>query len=181
MHGLSYPLLYATGFTLVGVIGGACDLRTRRVPNWLTFPSIVLGIALHGTLDGWQGAANALIACGLILLIMFPVALRRGMGMGDIKLLLATSAFAGTQKFLMVLAASILIAGILAIAVSIRKHYLKTAIRNAFVLLRHAAEQPLTPHPELNIDNPTAHHLPFGVAVALGCILTVVLTIGGQA
>ncbi len=73
-----------------------CDARkTHNIPNWLTFPAILIGIITHGVLDGERGLVSACIALGLMFLIMLPIILRRGMGMGDLKLLLATSTFAG--------------------------------------------------------------------------------------
>lgn len=175
MHSLHHEFIYGVGFTIVGLIGGILDARKcHRIPNWLTFPAILAGFIAHGILDGWPGLDSAGIAVGLLFLIMLPVILRRGMGMGDYKLLLATSAFAGMDRFLWVLFFSVVIAGGMALAISLYTGYLKTAIRNTFAIIGHMAVQPLTPHPELNIDNAEIPKFPFGVAVALGCLTTVI-------
>ncbi len=104
---------------------------------------------------------------------MLPVILRRGMGMGDLKLLLATSAFAGTERFLWVLCFSALIALVLGSAIAVYSGSFRISLRNVFVLFAHMRHKPLVPHPELNIDNPDVPKFPFGIAVALGCLVTV--------
>jgi len=174
MHGLNHDLIYGTSFTIVGFIGGICDARKlHTIPNWLTFPAMLAGIITHGVLDGEKGLVSAGIALGLMFLIMLPIILRRGMGMGDLKLLLATSAFAGTQRFLWVLCFSALVALVLGSAVAIYLGSFKRSLRNVFVLFGHMSHNPLSPHPELNIDNPDVPKFPFGIAVALGCLVTV--------
>jgi prepilin peptidase CpaA len=174
MHDLNHDLIYGTAFTIVGFIGGICDARKlHNIPNWLTFPAMLAGVITHGVLDGEKGLVSAGIALGLMFLIMLPIILRRGMGMGDLKLLLATSAFAGTERFLWVLSFSALVALVLGSAVAVYSGYFRASLRNVFALFRHMRYKPLSPHPELNIDNPDVPKFPFGIAVALGCLITV--------
>ena len=45
------------------VIGAATDLKTRKIYNWLTFPSAFIGIGLNAYLSGLQGID---IACVLM-------------------------------------------------------------------------------------------------------------------
>jgi leader peptidase (prepilin peptidase) / N-methyltransferase len=56
------------------------DLRTRRIPNWYTFPLIAAGLIVHfpGDLDLWLGS-----------LILISAWVSHGMGAGDVKLWLA--------------------------------------------------------------------------------------------
>jgi prepilin peptidase CpaA len=35
------------------------DWRSRRIPNWLTVPGLVSGVAVHAILNGWHGALFA--------------------------------------------------------------------------------------------------------------------------
>ena len=65
-------LVYPVVASLCAVIGAACDVRTRRIPNVLTGPALLLGLVLHGVLDGWHGLWTALAAgliCGVIFLL----------------------------------------------------------------------------------------------------------------
>ncbi len=174
MQSVNHDLIYGAAYTIVGFTGGICDARkTHNIPNWLTFPAIPIGIIAHGVLDGDRGLVSACIALGLMFLIMLPIILRRGMGMGDLKLLLATSTFAGTQRFLWVLCFSALIALIFGTAIAVYSGYFKKSLRNLVALFTHIKHEPLSPHPELNIDNPDVPKFPFGIAVALGCLVSV--------
>lgn len=166
-------LVYSAGFTATGIVAGFTDWRTRRIPNALTFPAILLGFLAHGALGGWHGLVSSLIATGVIFAILLPLVAARGMGMGDYKLLLATSAFAGLDRFLWVLVFSALAGTILGFAMALRRHYLKRMFQNLPVVFGHMLRSPFTPHVELNIDNPKMLTFPFGVAVAAGCVATV--------
>lgn len=71
------------------------DLRTRRIPNWMTFPAALLGLALNLALDGSFGLRQSALGTltGLALLVV-PFAMG-GMGAGDVKMLAALGAFGG--------------------------------------------------------------------------------------
>ena len=86
---------------LVGVLivivaaAAVIDFRTRRIPNWLTFPSLALALALQFALHGGaglvQGLLGVLVGAGLFLLPF----LLGGMGAGDVKLMGVAGAFLG--------------------------------------------------------------------------------------
>ena len=44
----------------VTIYAGWIDWRGRRIPNWLTVPSLFLGIALHASIAGWRGALTSI-------------------------------------------------------------------------------------------------------------------------
>lgn len=114
MSGLTSNLMDVSGgkaalFVLLPVLVAATitDLRSRRIPNLLTFPAAALGVALHLALDGPGGAFSALVAYfvwfGGGLLFYRHVG---GLGAGDIKLLMACAAFLGLWPTLYVAFAS---------------------------------------------------------------------------
>src|ERR1700719_3526491 len=87
--------MYATAAVLCALIGAAYDVKDRRVPNFLTGPAIVFGLALHASFGGFRElamAAAAAVASGLIFLIFY---LAGGMGAGDVKLIAAVASVAG--------------------------------------------------------------------------------------
>ncbi len=45
--------------TVVGLIACATDLRTRRIPNVLTFTAAAAGLLFHTAVAGWGGLATA--------------------------------------------------------------------------------------------------------------------------
>ncbi|MGX8703339.1 MAG: A24 family peptidase [Lachnospiraceae bacterium] len=74
------------------------DLRTEKIPNWLTFSGFLAGIGLSCLLfpDGFiQGFLGSLLGAGLPFLLLFLPFCLRMIGAGDVKLLMALGAFAG--------------------------------------------------------------------------------------
>jgi prepilin peptidase CpaA len=167
-----HQLVYCGGFTTVGLIGGCLDLRkSHTIPNWLTYSGIICGLTAHLMLDGWLGLASSFLGCLLGFLCVLPFYLKRGMAGGDLKLVLATSSFAALPYFYPVLVWSALSAATIAFLIALATGYLKTAILNTFSILAHSAKSPLSPHPELNVDNPSVLKVPFGAGVAIGCAI----------
>src|SRR5246500_4557164 len=87
------------------------DWRTRRIPNWLTVPGLMLGIVAHTLISRWPGARLSIEGAGLALGLLLPFVLLRALGAGDWKLMGAVGAFLGWQMMLVVLLFSIFIAG----------------------------------------------------------------------
>ena len=63
-------------------IAGWIDIRSRRIPNWLTVAGVLAGLSLNGFLYGWPGAWFALKGLGLAFLVYLPFFALRGMGAG---------------------------------------------------------------------------------------------------
>jgi prepilin peptidase CpaA len=78
---------------------GWMDLRTRRIPNWLTVPGLCIGIAANAAFGGWHGVLLALEGAGLALGLLLPLVQMRALGAGDWKLMGAVGAFWGRGRF----------------------------------------------------------------------------------
>jgi len=91
-------------FTLALTLSAALlDWRSRLIPNWLTVPGLLSGIALHAVLEGWHGVRFSLVGTVVALIVLLPLVLLRALGAGDWKLMGAVGAFLGWQLFLFVL------------------------------------------------------------------------------
>jgi prepilin peptidase CpaA len=165
---------YATAALLCATVAAACDLKTRRIPNLLTGPSILLGLLLHLALGGWSqlglSAAAALIGGGIFLVFY----LAGGMGAGDVKLMAAVASLVGYHSVPKLLIATVLTGGVLALGLALLRGKLKTTLRNVVALLLHHRAEGLTPHPELNLQNTNTLRLPYAIAIAAGCLVTFV-------
>jgi prepilin peptidase CpaA len=168
VHGFSPETGYALAAFAWAGAGAICDLRTRRIPNWLTGSGMVAGMLMHGVGNSWRGAASAgaggLLAGGIFLLFY----LAGGMGAGDVKLVSAVCALAGLGSVAAVLLGTALLGGLFALALALANHRLGESLANVARLLRHHASQGLTPHSELNLDNSRTLRLPYGLAIAAG-------------
>ena len=78
-------------------VTSAIDVRTRRIPNALTFPTVALGLALGGVFGGLDGLRDSTMGAGLGVAMLFPFFVLRWMGAGDVKLLMAVGALKGPE------------------------------------------------------------------------------------
>lgn len=86
LHAVTYTLLAGSLFY---------DLRERRIPNFLTLPSLAIGLVLQALLFGREGLMASFLGLGLGLLILFPFFAGSKFGGGDVKLLAAIGALRG--------------------------------------------------------------------------------------
>src|SRR5438094_3710309 len=78
---------------LLAVWAGWLDWRSRRIPNWLTVPALLLGVALNTIVWRLPGTRAGLQGAGLALALLLPFVVLRGLGAGDWKLMGALGAF----------------------------------------------------------------------------------------
>ncbi len=150
------------------LIGATCDVRSHRIPNWLTGTGVVLGLAVHLSLQGWMGLWTSMLAGvvgGAVFLLFY---LGGGMGAGDVKLMAAVSVLTGLSHVGEVLIATTLLGGVFALVFALFRGRLRAVLANVVTLLTYHGKAGLTPHPELNITNPLTLRLPYGIAVAAG-------------
>lgn len=157
-----------------GVAGSCavCDARTRRIPNAITLPAMLAGLLLHFGLDGWRGlglSAAAGLLAGLLFLFFH---LAGGMGAGDVKLMAAVGFLSGSNSIVEIVIATALAGGVLAIALALARGRLKQTLSNVLILLAHHRSAGLRPHPELNVASSSTLRIPYGIAIAAGCLIT---------
>jgi prepilin peptidase CpaA len=89
-------LLVATGTATV------TDLRTMRIPNWLTLPLFALGVSYWGTTAGLSGLTNSLLGALVAGGIFIGAYILAGGGAGDAKLMLALGSWVGLEPSVVV-------------------------------------------------------------------------------
>jgi Flp pilus assembly protein protease CpaA len=80
-----------------GALGAAIDLRSRRVPNWLTLGIAVAGLTLAATRLSGLSFGSALAGLALGLVVMLPGHVIGATGAGDVKLLAALGTMLGPK------------------------------------------------------------------------------------
>jgi prepilin peptidase CpaA len=149
---------------------GGLDWRYRRIPNWLTVPGLIAGIAVNSWTDGWPGTKSSVLGAGLGLLLLLPLVLVRALGAGDWKLIGALGACLGPTRLIAVLVGSMFVAGIMAIGLIVYKGRVRESARNMAHMLAAFLSFHL-PGREVSLDNPESAKVPFGVAVAVTVLL----------
>ncbi len=152
------------------VTAGITDLRSRRIPNWLTIPGLLVGVATNAAVSGWSGVKTSLLGAGLGLLLLLPFVVIRSLGAGDWKLAGALGAFVGPGVLVDLLIVSVFVAGIMALALVIYKRRVLETLGNIGRLLASMVTF-RKPGPEVSLENPNSLKIPYGVALAFTTLL----------
>jgi len=167
--------LYPAVALACAIAGSVFDVRSRRIPNFITLPGILLGLLLHLVLGGWKQLGLAALA-GLVCGIVFVFWLAGGMGAGDVKLMTAVASIAGMPLVPWLLVLTSLAGGVMAVGLALWRGRLRETVRNVGAIALHHRFEGLTPHPQLNITNARTLRLPYALAVAAGTATTLFLT-----
>ena len=154
----------------LAVAAAVLDVQHHRIPNWLTYPGMVLGILLRSLFFGWKGLSSAFAGCLLAGAIVFLFYAVRAMGAGDVKLLAAIGSIVGPSHVIVVLLATAICGGVLAIVYAIYSRRIGATLRNVGSVLQFHAASGMQAHPEFNLDNPSALRMPYGLAIAAGTL-----------
>jgi prepilin peptidase CpaA len=152
------------------------DVLQHRIPNWLTYPGIVLGLVLRPGLFGWKGFVSAVAGCLFAGAVMFVFYAVRAMGAGDVKLMAAIGSLVGSSHAVTVLLATAVCGAVMGIAYAIYRRRMRATLRNVGSVLRFHAWAGLQVHPDFNLDNPAALRLPYGLAIAMGTLYAFLTT-----
>src|SRR5580700_8682230 len=147
MSSMNQEFVYPIAASVVALVGAAFDVKSRRIPNKLTGPALLFGMALHLSLDGWHGLLNCMAAgliCGAVFLVFY---LAGGMGAGDVKLITAVGCLAGFSNIAYLLILTSLAGGAMAIGLAFLRGQLKQTLFNVAALASHHQQEGLTPHP----------------------------------
>jgi len=156
------------GVILIGSVACFWDLRERKIPNWLTFSAMLLGLIVSLIFDLKHWNLPLLGILGGFLLLLIPYLLG-GIGAGDVKLLMAFGAFLGIQPVSQVFLYGAVWGGIFAV-ITLMKHYgWKIAWWRLQIILSSLWDQ--QSQQVLKSEPPsTKLFLPYGVPLFLGLL-----------
>lgn len=145
------------------------DLRTRKIPNYLTLGAALAGLTFNLIVAGWGGLVDGLL--GLLLGFGFLILpyLMGGMGAGDVKALAALGAWLGPKGTLYLCCYMGLAGGLMALAVLAWKGLLWQKIRSGLIYLQNLvlARDFQSTVSSASIKE-TTPGIPYGVAIAVG-------------
>ena len=173
---MSFVQLIPALASAVAVVAAITDVRGRRIPNRITYPAMLAGLLLQIFAYGWRGILFSLaggLLFGGVFLLFYIV---RAMGAGDVKLATALGCVVGPIASLRVLFATALAGAAMAILVMVFTGRVLRTLRSTLSVVGFHALHGIRTHPEVNLDNPTAARLPYGLAFAAGTLYWAVVS-----
>ncbi len=164
---------------VVSLIAIFTDAKWRKIPNWLTFPAIAVGL-IFNCLEGWNGlfrSAGGLVASLAIMLPFFALDFLKA---GDVKLVVAWGTIKGLgqplgQFFaLWAFLYGALIGGLMALIVLATEKASSERQGRLIAMLKLMLASPKTAAYFAG-SSPLKKPMPYGVALGLAAILTLIL------
>ena len=158
--------------SIVLVVAAWIDGKELRVPNWITFPMVLAGLAYCTVTGGLTGLGEGLLGMVVGLACLLPLYAVGGMGAGDVKLMAGIGAWLGWQVTWYAFCVSAVVGAVMAVAMvlfkgNFKKHYENfqmiliewMQIRDPKKLSAIAAER-----------KPRMMLLPYGIPICIGSI-----------
>jgi prepilin peptidase CpaA len=161
--------------SLIVIPAAALDLKTRRIPNWLSLSGVALGIILNMFLFEIPGLWFSLKGLGLAFAVYFVLYLLHGMGAGDVKLMAAVGAVAGPGYWLLILIITSIVGAAAGLLIVAAKGRFRRTFENILVILisfRHG-QLPYKENPELDVRRGEGLRLPHAVMIAVGTLAAI--------
>jgi prepilin peptidase CpaA len=164
---------------IVVLAAAATDIRSRRIPNWLTLSGVCAGLAANALTAGWPGLRTSLAGMLLGFAAYFALYCLRAMGAGDVKLMAAVGAIVGPQNWIAIFIASAIAGGVLALGLMIGRGRVKETLNNTLYIVGELAHfrAPFQRRKDLDIRDPGALNMPHGVAIAAGTVACLFLDV----
>ena len=167
-------MIDARALAVVALALAACtfDVRTRRLPNALTFGAALAAFAFALLTGGLSGLGWSAAGWLTALALFFPFFAIRGLGAGDVKLLAAFGAWLGAADALYLALYTALAGGAMAIVVLASKKYARQAFWNLWLLLTFWRTNGVRPLGPLTLQASTGPKLAYAIPIAVGALTT---------
>jgi prepilin peptidase CpaA len=170
MNMMSISVPHAVAIFVAGM-ASVSDVRTARIPNFLTFGAAAAALVYLFASQGWSGLAGAGEGWVVGVLLFFPFFALGGLGAGDVKLLGAIGAWLGPREVFWVAMYASLAGGVMALLVALATGYLRQAVANLRLLFTHWWVVGIRPLPELTLKNGHAPKLAYAVPITAGLLV----------
>jgi len=170
LHLTTFQTICAVLTAIVVVCAMITDLRSRRIPNVLTFTAVGVALVVHLVLESWVGLGIAFAGAVIAPVVLLLVHMGKGLGMGDLKLAAAVGAFLGPTLAVASMLCGAVLGGLLAIALLMRRgqplseFFAVLLIGLPFLKGRKTTAAPATPAAAIT--------MPYGVAIGMGSLVT---------
>ena len=171
----TYALLMAAPALLLLVWAAVEDLRSRRIPNWLTFSLVLGGIAQSIAFGVVSSPGTSLLGLLVGFALPFVLFAMGALGGGDVKLLAGVGAWFGAQAALATFCIAAIVGAVMVVTQALAQRRTKVLLRNTAVLavnLAHVGDVGLdhakaTGQSCRSVDGPLPYAVPVLIAVAV--------------
>jgi prepilin peptidase CpaA len=147
------------------------DVRTRRIPNYLTLGTAVAGLAYNFMVQGLPGLTGGLLGMLLGFSLLILPYLWGGMGAGDVKALAALGAWLGPQFTLFLFCYMGIAGGVIAVGYLVWQGTLWQKIKEGWVFLLNLILCRPDGAPSPPSPSQLTQGIPYGVAIAVGMVV----------
>jgi prepilin peptidase CpaA len=172
--------VHAPGFELnqivalgVAVVASGFDVRTRRIPNSLTFGAAVGAFAHGAWTHGVSGLGISVASWLTASAIFLPFFALGGMGGGDVKLVGGIAAWLTPADALWTALYAMIAGGAMGIIIALASGYFRKMMMNLRLLLMHWRVAGIRPLPELTLSGGRGLRLPYAVPIAFGTLAAI--------
>lgn len=156
--------------SIISLLSLFADLKFGKIYNWITVPSLILGLGFSSFFGGLNGLEESLLGIFTGLLLYGWMFALRLMGGGDVKLLMALGAWGGFHFSADVAILAIFIGGVISFIILVIKgkfiHFIRK-FYNFFLILSIRDMDPQLPKLDRTLT------LPFGVPIGIAAVWTV--------
>jgi prepilin peptidase CpaA len=167
---MNAPLWVVAPLLVLAALAVRADVRTRRIPNHLTFPALAIALASHAAFEGRVGFLNALTAMAIAGGVLLPGWLMGWMGAGDVKLMAAVGAWLGMPGAVLAVLAALVAGGVISVVIAVRQGVLWQALQGAAVLAVQSSRARSAP-------TTTGIRFPFAGAVLAGVLFALIVRV----
>ena len=161
-----YQILF---LVIILLICGITDILSGKIYNFITFPGIVMGLALNYHYHGTQGLIMSFLGLLISTVIFMILYIWGGFGAGDVKLMMVIGAIVGYKLIFDFILYSAIAGGIMANIVIIKnrqflqtwKHVLRFFL--FFIPGYHLKSEPL--------KKKHSFVIPYGCAISIGSLI----------
>jgi len=164
----------ALGLTLS--IAALTDWREHKIYNKLLVPAFLTALLLHTFQGGTSELTNSLLGATVGFALLLLPYLMGGMGAGDVKLLAVIGAFGGASFVLTSFLYGAIIGGFTSVILLARRGALRDTLMH-FLLLLPILRRPQ--HLREAMINASQEKFPYGIAIALGTLINLALSLRG--
>lgn len=147
------------------------DISQRRIPNRITYPTILIALTAYFCIGGWDGLLFSIGGLVFGFAVLFLPYIMGGMGAGDVKLMSAVGAVLGFRQTMISFLIIAICGGVLAIGFMIYHRNLKQTLFKILMSILFMVKH--NDSTLLKVDNSkiTRDRIPYGVAITSGVFL----------